>query len=131
MARILVLDDRPDVARAIARMLFDHETQTETNPRTALSRITGGEPFDIVLVDYNMPEMSGSEVSDALAAAALPKPPIVLIMSGGENVEPMFATGRGVLVKPFEGAELRDLVSEMLHPPPSSSPGVSPGLMSR
>lgn len=117
MARILVLDDRPDVARAIARMLFDHETQIETSPRTAIARITGGEPFDIVLVDYNMPEMSGSEVSDALAALAPPRAPIVLIMSGGENVDSMFATGRGVLVKPFEGAELRDLVRTMLHTP--------------
>ncbi|HEY0191783.1 MAG TPA: response regulator [Kofleriaceae bacterium] len=123
MARILVLDDRPDVARAIARMLFDHETAIESDPRAALRRIVGGDAFDIVLVDYNMPEMTGIEVSEALGAAALPRPPIVLIMSGGENVESMFATGRGVLVKPFEGAELRALVSQMLR---RSAPAAAP-----
>jgi CheY-like chemotaxis protein len=122
MARILVIDDRPDVARAIARMLFDHEATTESDPRAAVHRIIGGEHFDIVLIDYNMPEMSGKEVSDALAAAALDRPPIVLIMSGGENVESLFETGRAVLIKPFEGAELRDLVSGLLHEPPRPRP---------
>jgi DNA-binding response OmpR family regulator len=59
--------------------------------------------------------MSGREVSDALSNAHLEHPPIVLIMSGGENVESLFATGRAVLIKPFDGDELRDLVSAMLH----------------
>ena len=114
MARILVVDDRIDVARAIARMLPDHETSTETDPRRAVARVEDGERFDIVLCDLNMPEMSGREVSDALVHAHVP-PPIVLMMSGGENVDSLFATGRGVLIKPFDGKELRDLVSAMLH----------------
>jgi CheY-like chemotaxis protein len=114
MARILVVDDRPDVARAIARMLTDHDTATETDPRRAVARVEGGERFDIVLCDLNMPGMSGGEVSDALLQAHDP-PPIVLMMSGGENVESLFATGRAVLIKPFDGKELRDLVSAMLH----------------
>jgi CheY-like chemotaxis protein len=120
MARILVIDDRADVAYAISKMLFGHETQIETDPRTAVMRMLGGEPFDIVLIDFNMPEMSGREVSDVLAGAQLARPPIVLIMSGGENVESLFETGRGVLIKPFAGPELRDLVSEMLHDAPAS-----------
>lgn len=122
MARILVVDDRPEVARAIARMLYDHETQTETNPRRAVTRIVGGEPFDVVLVDFNMPDMSGREVSDALRSVPLDRAPIVLIMSGGENVTSLFETGRAVLIKPFEGAELRDLVSAMLHENVAAAP---------
>ena len=124
MARILVVDDRPEVARAIARMLTEHDTSTETDPRRAIARVEGGERFDIVLCDLNMPEMNGREVSDALVHAQAAPPPIVLMMSGGENVESLFATGRAVLIKPFEGKELRELVSAMLHesderaPPP-------------
>ena len=114
MARILVVDDLPEVARSIARMLCNHETSMETDPRLAVSRMVDGERFDVVLVDYNMPDMSGREVSDALSNAHLERPPIVLIMSGGENVESLFATGRAVLIKPFDGDELRDLVSAML-----------------
>ncbi len=115
MARILVVDDRPDVARAIARMLSNHETSTETDPRRAVARVEDGERFEIVLVDLNMPNMSGREVSDALTRAQLDPPPIVLMMSGRENVDSLFATGRAVLIKPFDGVELRDLVSAMLH----------------
>jgi DNA-binding response OmpR family regulator len=115
MARILVVDDRPDVARAIARMLCDHETATETDPRRAVARVVEGEGFDVVLVDFNMPDMTGRDVSDALTEAHLERPPIILVMSGGENVDSLFATGRAVLIKPFDGDELRDLVSAMLH----------------
>ena len=51
MARILVIDDRPDVAQAIARMLSEHETATETDPRRAVSRVVDGGGFDVVLID--------------------------------------------------------------------------------
>ena len=115
MARILVVDDRPDVATAIARMLSNHDTATETDPRQAVARVEHGERFDIVLCDLNMPDMNGREVSDRLVHAQADPPPIVLIMSGGENVERLFATGRAVLIKPFNGKELRELVSAMLH----------------
>jgi CheY-like chemotaxis protein len=115
MARILVVDDRLEVARAIARMLTGHDTATETDPRRAIARVEHGERFDIVLCDLYMPGMNGAEVSDALVHAHAAPPPIVLIMSGGENVDSLFATGRAVLIKPFEGKELRELVSAMLH----------------
>jgi CheY-like chemotaxis protein len=115
MARILVVDDRPDVAKAIARMLSNHDTATETDPRQAVARVEHGERFDIVLCDLNMPDMNGREVSDRLVHAHDPPPPIVLMMSGGENVDSLFATGRAVLIKPFDGKELRELVSAMLH----------------
>jgi hypothetical protein len=39
------------------------------------------------------------------------------MMSSGEHVESLYATGRAVLIKPFDGDELRDLVAEMLHQP--------------
>lgn len=115
MARILVVDDREDVARAIARMLSNHDTAMETDPRQAVARVEHGERFDIVLCDLNMPEMSGPEVSDALVHAQPDPPPIVLMMSGGENVDSLFATGHAVLIKPFDGNELRELVSAVLH----------------
>ena len=59
--------------------------------------------------------MDGREVSDALVHAQPDPPPIVLMMSGCENVDSLFATGHAVLIKPFDGNELRELVSAMLH----------------
>src|SRR3954454_14832806 len=115
MARILVLDDQPEVARAIARMLTNHETAMETDPRRAVARVEHGERFDLVLCDLNMPGMGGREVSDALVTAQDDAPRVVLMMSGGENVASLFAAGRAVLIKPFEADELRALVSAVLH----------------
>ena len=116
MAKILIIDDRPDVARAIARMLSSYDTVTETDPRRAIDRVVKrGERFDIVLIDFDMPEMTGRTVSDALANARLAYPPIVFVMSGGENVSSLYATGRAVLIKPFKGVELRALVAAILH----------------
>ena len=115
MARILVVDDRPDVARAIARMLREHETSTETDPRRALARVEHGERFDIVLCDLDMPGMNGGDVSNRLVHAHADPPPVVLMMSGRENVTSLFATGHAVLIKPFDGAELRELVTAVLH----------------
>ena len=114
MARILVVDDQPDVARSIARMLGNHETSTETDPQRAVARVADGERFEIVLIDLNMPHMSGAEVSAALARAHLERPPIVLMMSGGENVESLFATGRAVLIKPFDGPTLIKYLDQAL-----------------
>jgi CheY-like chemotaxis protein len=122
MARILVVDDRPEVARAIARMLSNHDTAMETDPRQAVARVEHGERFDIVLCDLNMPVMNGREVSDRLVHAQPAPPPIVLMMSGGENVDSLFATGHAVLIKPFDGKELRDLVSAMLRDTARAAP---------
>jgi len=118
MARILVVDDRPEVVRAIARMLPSHDTVTETDPRRAVARLQAGEQFEMMLIDYEMPGMNGRQVSDALTDAHLIKPPIILIMSGRENVDSLFATGRAVLIKPFDAAELRELVAAVLHEAP-------------
>lgn len=115
MAKILVLDDQPEIARAIARMLPNHDTATETDPRRAIARVEHGEHFDLVLCDLQMPEMGGREVSEALCTAQLDAPPVVLMMSAGENVASLFEAGRAVLIKPFEAEELRQLVSAVLH----------------
>jgi len=40
---------------------------------------------------------------------------MMLIMSGQGNIEPLYAAGCGVLFKPFEEAELENLVSAILH----------------
>jgi CheY-like chemotaxis protein len=114
-AKILVIDDEPAVASVITRMLRDYDTSTETDPRRAVDRISHGERFDLILCDLNMPEMSGREVYEAVQRESGGRPPMMLIMSGQGNVEPLYAVGCAVLFKPFEEAELENLVSMILH----------------
>ena len=61
-ARILVVDDEPEVAALIADALREAEPawqiEVETDPAGALDRLTG-EAFDCLITDLVMPSMSG------------------------------------------------------------------------
>jgi CheY-like chemotaxis protein len=112
VAKILVIDDQPDVGRTIARMLRGYDISIETDPRCAVRRVADGERFDLVLCDLEMPEMNGREVYDAFLRESFD--PAILMMSGHANVTSLYAAGCPVLVKPFDTSELRELVSALL-----------------
>ncbi|HRJ43232.1 MAG: response regulator [Caldilineaceae bacterium] len=61
---VLVVDDEPLLCRMVSAMLMraGYDTQTATNGRDALQRITQRLP-DIVTLDVMMPDMSGIEVA--------------------------------------------------------------------
>lgn len=68
--KILIVDDsramRFIVARALRQAGFDaHEIRYASNGREALEAIEASAP-DLVLCDWNMPEMSGMELLEAL-----------------------------------------------------------------
>jgi PAS domain S-box-containing protein len=65
--RILVVDDDPLVARALARLLAGHEVATAQHGRDALERLRAGERFDAVVCDLMMPDLSGMELHAAVA----------------------------------------------------------------
>ncbi len=59
--RILCVDDEPRVLEGLERTLFEHfEVSTESNPVRALSVLTEGAPFAVVVSDMRMPEMDGA-----------------------------------------------------------------------
>jgi CheY-like chemotaxis protein len=59
--RILCVDDEPRVLEGLERTLFEHfEVSTESNPVRALTTLTEGEPFAVVVSDMRMPEMDGA-----------------------------------------------------------------------
>ena len=57
----LVIDDSRAIRLILARMLRDlgFEVDEATNGREGLARLVDGTTPDLVLVDWNMPEMSG------------------------------------------------------------------------
>ena len=115
VANILIVDDNPEVGRAIARMLPAYHTSFETDPSEAVRRFASGERIDLVLCDLEMPGMSGREVYEALHRERPRQAPIMLMMSGHDNVKSLFDAGCPVLLKPFRARELRALVSALLH----------------
>ncbi len=116
-ARILVVDDEPSVARAIARALSTtHEVETCGDGRAALVRLLGSVPYDLVLCDLLMPEMTGMELYDAVYAARPSQASRFVFLTGTATAsELVLRAGRPVITKPiFEIAKLRDFVAEQL-----------------
>ncbi|MEO7055737.1 MAG: response regulator, partial [Caldimonas sp.] len=69
--RILVIEDDWDILEVLKLMLEgeDHEVVTAKHGRAALAAMaSSSRPFDLVLMDISMPEMSGIEVAQAMRA---------------------------------------------------------------
>ncbi len=69
--RILVIEDDWDILEVMKLMLEDegHHIVTAKHGRAGLATINGAsKPFDVVVMDISMPEMSGIEVAQALRA---------------------------------------------------------------
>ena len=117
--RILIVDDQFEVAQFLAEMLklVGYETFCETNPQMALDRIES-EIFDVVISDFKMPEMSGSEF---FAAATEMRPGLVnrfIFLTGDlyniETEAQLAALGVPCLGKPFRLATVEQVVGEVI-----------------
>ena len=63
MARVLVIDDEPDVVRLIVKVLSGrgHVVQVARDGASALARVKH-EPPDVILLDSDLPRIDGAEV---------------------------------------------------------------------
>lgn len=77
MARVLVIDDEPDVVRLIVKVLSGrgHIVQIARDGASALARVKH-EPPDVILLDSDLPKIDGAEVCRRIksdkATAAIP-----------------------------------------------------------
>src|SRR5687768_14875237 len=83
MARVLVVDDMPDMRRVWALMLVaaGHEAITVSDGSAALTVISESPP-DLVLLDLTMPEFDGFHVLETLQKrerSGSPVPPVVVV----------------------------------------------------
>ncbi|HMJ14235.1 MAG TPA: response regulator [Polyangiaceae bacterium] len=61
MGSVLCVDDEPRILEGLQRLLFGKfEVTTASSGEEALSRVTRGERFDVVLSDMRMPRMTGA-----------------------------------------------------------------------
>ncbi len=115
---ILIIDDEPDVGRAIRRGLAQQHdvTLAQTGPEGLA--LMAGSHFDLVLCDLMMPQMSGMEVMNRIRATLPRYVDRVAFMTGGAFSEAgsQFLTElhAGYLEKPFDQGELRRFVEHQL-----------------
>lgn len=100
--RVLVVEDDQDVG-ILARVLLEREgwdVEVESDPRIAVDRDISG--FDAVLVDVQMPHLTGQQVLDVYARD-YPQVRRVL-WTAGEATEPGCA--HAVVFKPAEWVDI-------------------------
>src|SRR5437764_7713815 len=118
-ASILVVDDTPANLQVLAGMLKDRGYKVRPVPSGKLALLAAGrDPPDLILLDINMPEMSGYEVCEQLKADDnLKRIPVIFISALTEQLDKVkaFAIG-GVdyLTKPFQMEELHARVETHL-----------------
>ncbi len=86
MARILIIEDEEKMARMLARVLREEGYVAETagDGRTGLGRASD-DSFDLLIVDWMLPERSGVQVVRGLRAAEVATP--VLMLTARDQVE--------------------------------------------
>ncbi len=117
--KVLLVDDsgvmRTIIARGL-RSLFIEEVVEAADGVEALAKFGDGEGFDLVLTDWNMPNMSGLELVQALRGAGH-RLPIMMVTTETEKSQVLKAIQAGVndyLVKPFDQEMLQLKLNRVL-----------------
>ena len=125
-ARILIVDDEPDVAQTLRDVLEYQGFATEIahNGKEALDCLMGGVYFDLVITDMNMPVMDGLELLRRIRQLNKDLP--VIVLTGYADFEKGFAAIKeGVshfMSKPFSVRLLIDAVDDALKRPGPDQP---------
>jgi len=110
--RIVVVDDEPGVGVAIRDLLSQdgYAVEAPGDARTALPELIRAAP-DLVILDVNMPGMSGWELCAILRRQTTTRGVPILFLTGRQELKDRITAmqlgGSDYLAKPFGADELR------------------------
>jgi len=115
---VLIVEDDPDTREMLTSFLQleGFHTETASNGREALERLSGGVEANVILLDLMMPVMDGwqfrrRQVEDARFAKI---PTIVVSAAGRDRMAQISADA--YLAKPIDMDELLSRVAQFCHP---------------
>ena len=115
-ARILVVDDEEIVIKSCPRILGgDYEVEAAHGGREALRKVEQN-PYDAIILDITMPDMSGLEVLRRIKETH-PNLDVIMVTGLPENATVVEAKKLGAsdyISKPFEPDELKLIVQRAL-----------------
>ena len=118
MNKILLVDDEPDIARVIEFLLgkSGYQVVTVNDGALGFERVKSENP-DLVLLDLNIPTLSGKQLCMALKSdEELRKIPVIILSASTENLSQRALEIRAddYLTKPFESDEILDKIKKIL-----------------
>ncbi|MCQ8239720.1 response regulator [Rhizosaccharibacter radicis] len=126
-ALVLVVDDDEDVRDVTVALLSDvgYRVREASSGARALEILDEGGPLDLLLTDFAMPAMNGTELA---RQARLRRPELaVMFVSGYAELSALDGVEeRQILQKPFHAQELLDRIEAMLASEASSGRSAGP-----
>ena len=124
MGRVLLVDDEAAVRDTLRAVLESqgYECEEAENGAAALTCLEG-KPFDLIITDNRMPELSGVEFLQIISQKPDPKPPVIFFTGDISNAEKDLALkygARAVLHKPPNFGEIIAAVEQAMNRSPST-----------
>jgi response regulator RpfG family c-di-GMP phosphodiesterase len=117
MHRVLIVDDEPEIARSLRRVLREiYEVHLVASADEAMAKLDEVQP-DVVISDFHMPEMNGAELLSDVHRR-LPNS-IRLLLSGLAELDVELVTEHigsisRFVKKPWKNEELLEVIAELL-----------------
>ncbi len=117
MARILIVEDEPDIALGLQLDLRDegYEVEVSSDGDDASRRAREG-PWDLILLDVMLPSKDGFEVCRDLRRAKI-RTPVIMLTAKAQEAEKVMGLDMGAddyVTKPFSPRELRARIRALL-----------------
>ena len=123
MTKVLLVDDSAVMRKIIQRNIKEtglivDEFIEAGDGNQALDKVNADGDLDLILLDWNMPNMSGIEFVKTLRSLNLSKRiPVVMVTTEGSEAkvtEAKESGADGYLTKPFTADQLRDTLGDYL-----------------
>jgi two-component system chemotaxis response regulator CheY len=119
--KILVVDDFSTMRRIVRNLLvelgFSGALIQEADDGANAMVMLKSQPFDMVVTDWNMPNMTGIDLLRAIRAEASLKGLPVLMVTAENNRDQIIAAAQagvnGYIVKPFTAATLQEKLTKI------------------
>lgn len=119
MKNILVVDDEPILRMLIVDTLEDIDGDVdEADCGPEALRMLETKSYDLMIVDYMMPEMTGIEMLNTIDSTIKDKMQIIMLTAKTQEKDRVAAERSGVnlfMKKPFSPMELYTIVQEQLY----------------
>ncbi len=128
MAKLLLVDDDKDMVRSLSewlRLEEHHTVEAVFNGKEAVEFI-GAYEFDLIILDWEMPQKSGIDVCRYLREKGK-NTPVIMLTGRSAVVEKTCGLDSGAddyLTKPFEPEELSARIRSLLRRRADTSPGI-------